>query len=54
VKAQQAGDAGEEILVERDDRGERLARLGVAQPQAMFAGRIGDDDMASVDPGQVG
>ena len=54
MEAQQAGDACDEILVERDDRGERPAGCRLAQPQPMFAGRIPDDDMASVDPGQVG
>ena len=54
METQQAGDAGDEILVERDDRGERSADLRVAQPQPMLAGRIGRDDMASVDPGHVG
>lgn len=54
MEPQQAGDAGDEILVERDDRGERLARRRVAQPKPMLAGRVGDDDMAPVDSGQVG
>jgi hypothetical protein len=54
VEAQQAGDAGDEILVERNDGGERAAGLGVTQPQPMLAGRIGDDDVASVDPRLVG
>jgi hypothetical protein len=54
VKAQQARDPGDEVLVERNDRGERLARCRIAQPQPMLAGRVGDDDMAAVDPGQVG
>jgi hypothetical protein len=54
VEAQQTGDPREEILVERDDGGERLAGLRIAQPQPMFAGRIGDNDVASVDPGLVG
>ena len=54
MKAQQARDPGDEVLVERNDRGERLARCRIAQPQPMLAGRVGDDDMAAVDPGQVG
>jgi hypothetical protein len=54
VEAQQAGDAGDEIPVERDDGGERAARLGVPQPQPMLARCVGDDDMASVDSGLVG
>lgn len=54
MEAQQAGDAGDEILVERNDGGERAAGLGVTQPQPMLAGRIGDDDVASVDPRLVG
>ena len=54
MEAQQAGDAGEEILVERDDCCERPARRRVAQPQPMLSGCIGDNDMASVDPGQIG
>lgn len=49
VEAQQAGDAGEEILVERDDGRERPAGLRIAQPKPVLAGRVGDDDMASVD-----
>ena len=51
VETQQAGDAGDEILVERNDRGERAARLRITQPQPMLAGRIGDDNMPSIDPG---
>lgn len=54
MEAQEAGDAGEEILVERDDRGERPSRRRVAQPQPMLAGRVRDDDMATFDPGKVG
>lgn len=54
MEAQQAGDARDEILVERNDGGERAAGLGVTQPKPMLAGRVGDDDMASVDPGLVG
>jgi hypothetical protein len=54
VEPQQAGDAGDEILVERDNRGERFARCRIAQPQPMLAGRVGDDDVAPVDSGQVG
>ena len=54
METQQAGDAGNEILVERNDGSERAARLRITQPQPMLAGRVGDDDMAAVDPGQVG
>ncbi len=53
MEAQQTGDAGEEILVERDDGCERPARRWVAQPQPVLSGRVGDDDMASIDPGKV-
>lgn len=54
MKAQQAGDARNEILIKWNYRSERPAGCRLAQPQPMFAGRIPDDDMASVDPGQVG
>ena len=54
VETQQAGDAGDEILVERNDRGERLALCGIAQPKPMLACRVGDDHMASFDPRHVG
>ncbi|BCI71974.1 hypothetical protein SPKIRA_28040 [Sphingomonas paucimobilis] len=54
MEAQQAGDAGKEVLVERDDCGKRPAGRRVAQPKPMLSGRIGDDDMASVDPSFVG
>ena len=54
MEAQQAGDPRDEILVERYYGGERPAGRRIAQPQAMLAGRVGDDDMAAVDPGDVG
>ncbi len=54
MKAQQTRDAREEILVERDDGGERLTGLRVTQPQPMFASRVGDDDVAPFDTRQVG
>lgn len=54
MEAQQAGDAREEILVEWDDCRERTAGRCLAQPQPMLSGRIGDDDMAPLDPGQIG
>lgn len=53
VEAQQAGDAGKEVFVERDDGGKRPPRRCLAQPQPMFAGRIRHNNMASVDPGQI-
>ena len=34
--------------------GEQVTRCRIAQPQPMLAGRIGDDDMASVDSSQIG
>lgn len=54
METQQAGDAGDEILVERNDGSERAARLRIAQPQPMLARRVGDDDMAPFNTGQVG
>lgn len=54
MEAQQAGDPGEEVLVQRNDRRKRSARLGVAQPEPMLAGRIGNYDMPAVDTGQIG
>lgn len=53
METQQAGDACEEILVERNDGGERLAGLRIAQPQPMFAGRISYDDVTAFDAGLV-
>jgi hypothetical protein len=53
MEAQQAGDAGDEILVERYDGGERLTGCRRAEPKPMLARCIGDDDMATVDPGEV-
>ncbi len=41
-------------LVERDDGGERLTGRRRAEPKPMLARSVGDDDMASVDPGEVG
>src|SRR3546814_4090756 len=52
--SQQARDAGDEILVEWDNCGERLARRRRAEPQPMLARSVGDDDMASVDSSHVG
>src|SRR3546814_20226091 len=54
VESQQARDAGDEILVEWDNCGERLARRRRAEPQPMLARSVGDDDMASVDSSHVG
>lgn len=54
MEAQQADDAREKILVERDHGGKRTARLRIAQPQPMLTGGIGDDDMAPVDAGPIG
>ena len=54
METQQARDAGDEILVERDDGGERLTGRRRAEPKPMLARSVGDDDMASVDAGQVG
>src|SRR3546814_12995991 len=52
--SQQARDAGDEILVEWDNCGERLARRRRAEPQPMLARSVGDDDMASVDSSHGG
>lgn len=51
METQQAGDAGDEVLVERNDSGEPLTGRRIAQPQPMLTGRVGDDDMAPFDPG---
>lgn len=54
MEAQQARDARGEVFIKRDDRSERLARCGIAEPQPMLAGCVGDNYMATVNPGQVG
>lgn len=54
METKQTSDASDEILVERNDRGERSASRRVAQPKAVFSCGVGDDNMASVDTDLIG
>ena len=53
METQQARNASDEIFVERNDGGERLAGRYRAEPKPMLSRCVGYDDMAPVDPGQV-
>ena len=48
MEAREARHPGSEILVERDEGGERCAGCWITQPQPVIARGIGDDDMATV------